>query len=699
MMKRFRNMTLLMWGAFLVALTPAIIVGVGLSVSMRSLLSEEALGGYRSDALQLAGRYDDFVMEYMRAITTAGNQLSVMDLHDRQALTEFLLRQSASYPALNNGMLVTGLSGRALATSTDNGEGALPDFGDREWFRRTVEERKPVFDRNVIISRLNNRLILAIAAPIVSPTGELIGVISAGIRLDALSQLADNVNLVGDGSVNAATGSGITLVNADETLIQESFDYTPSEIWRAMGGRSDGIVSDYLSIDNVHRLAGFATVPSTGWKVWVSRSHKALNAAIERPFRIAAMWGALGVLGGLALAFLASIMLTRPISHLRDVALAVSNGDLARKATPGGSRELVDLAAAINAMSDSLSARISAEAAQRKELADTVSEFGQLARRVAGGDLSVRVDQSGISELDDLGGSLNEMTAALERIVGEIAEAAAGLNSASAEILAATSQQVAATAQEATAVRETVATVTEVKQTGALAMEKARAVADAAKRAAEVGQIGRESVETTIAGTHEAKSRMEALSQKILVFIEQAEAIADINATVNELAEQSNLLAVNASIEAARAGEAGRGFAVVANEIKALADQSKEATRQVRGIISEIQRASQSAMLAAEQGVRAADEGVEIAKKSGSSIAELTGSVNEAAQSGQQILATSQEQLAGMDQISQAMQNIEESSNQTVAGTRQVERAAKDLNDLSGRLSDLVSFVTSRHVT
>jgi len=272
-----------------------------------------------------------------------------------------------------------------------------------------------------------------------------------------------------------------------------------------------------------------------------------------------------------------------------------------------------------------------------------------------------------------------------------IRETAQTLSAASAEILAATTQQAAGTAEEATAVQETSTTVEEVKQTVQVAAQKARGVAETAQKTAQVSQDGRRAVEDTVRGMQEAKGRMETLAERILALSEQGQAIGEIIATVNDLAEQSNLLAVNAAIEAARAGEAGKGFAVVAAEVKALADQSKQATAQVRGILNEIQRATQASVMAAEQGVKASETGAGIATRAGEAIRLLADSLTESAQAAQQILVSAQQQVAGMDQVALAMRNIQQASTQNMASTRQVERAAQDLNELAGRLKALVA--------
>ncbi|MDA8192803.1 MAG: methyl-accepting chemotaxis protein [Thermaerobacter sp.] len=272
----------------------------------------------------------------------------------------------------------------------------------------------------------------------------------------------------------------------------------------------------------------------------------------------------------------------------------------------------------------------------------------------------------------------------------KLREAIATLTSSAAELLAATTQQAAGTSEEAAAVQETSTTIEELKQTVEVSAKKAEAVATTSQKTDQVSDKGRRAVADTVQRMREVRQQMENLAERILSLAEQSQAIGGITTVVSDLAEQSNLLAVNAAIEAARAGDAGRGFAVVATEVKSLAEQSKQATGEVRGILADIQRATQAAVMAMEQGVKMVTAGEAVAVQSGEAIAQLTSSISASTQMAHQILASSQQQVAGVDQISAAMRNIQQSSVQNMASTRQVERAAQNLNELAGRLNDLL---------
>ncbi len=314
-----------------------------------------------------------------------------------------------------------------------------------------------------------------------------------------------------------------------------------------------------------------------------------------------------------------------------------------------------------------------------------------IAGQVAAGDLTVNAPQDDrADEVGDLARAFRAMIENLRRTTREINEGVGVLASSSSEILATTTQVASGAAETASAVSETTATVEEVKQTAQVSSQKAKYVSESAQKATQVAQAGRKAVEDATQGMHRIQEQMEAIAGSIVRLSEQSQAIGEIIATVNDLAEQSNLLAVNAAIEAARAGEQGKGFAVVAQEVKSLAEQSKQATAQVRTILGDIQKATGAAVLATEQGTKAVETGVKQSAESGESIRLLAEGIAEAAQAATQIAASSQQQMAGMDQVALAMENIKQASSQNVAGTRQAEAAAQSLHELGQKLSALI---------
>lgn len=264
------------------------------------------------------------------------------------------------------------------------------------------------------------------------------------------------------------------------------------------------------------------------------------------------------------------------------------------------------------------------------------------------------------------------------------------LGTSTAEMLAVTSQVAAGAVQTATAISEAATTVDEVRQTSLLSSRKATSVSDSAQTADQVAEAGRRAVTETLAGIQRIQDQMAVVADSVVRLSEQTEAVSEIISTSSDLAEQSNLLSVNAAIEAAKASEQGKGFGVVADEIKNLAMQSKQGVTQVRSILSDIQSATAAAVMAAEQSGKAIAEGARQASESSVAIDSLAESVATAAQSAMQIVASSQQQLVGMDQISQAMASIDQASAQNAAGARQMEGEVQRLQELASSMRRMV---------
>jgi methyl-accepting chemotaxis protein len=326
-----------------------------------------------------------------------------------------------------------------------------------------------------------------------------------------------------------------------------------------------------------------------------------------------------------------------------------------------------------------------------RTIAAPLRQATAVAARIATGDLRENVPASrGRDEVGQLLRALGEMVEAWRILAAETTRGVDTLTSAAGEILASTAQGAASAVETAAAVSETTATVEEVKQTSMLSSDKARAVSDAAQEAARTATEGRRVLDESMQGMQTIQEKMEAIASTVVRLSERSHAIGEITASVAGLAEQSNLLAVNAAIEAAKAGEHGKGFAVVAQEVKSLAEQSRQATRQVREILGDIQKSVGAAVMITEQGAKTVSQGVDQMTQAGQAIRELADNIADAAQAAVQIAVSSQQQQAGMDQVALAMENIQQASAENAAGSRQAEASARNLHALGQSLRQVV---------
>jgi methyl-accepting chemotaxis protein len=382
-----------------------------------------------------------------------------------------------------------------------------------------------------------------------------------------------------------------------------------------------------------------------------------------------------GTVSAIVILFFVGLSITRniskPLNEISGVAEKIAGGDLRVTVSANGRGD-----------------EVGALSRNFQRMTSSLQEMAGVAKQIAASDLRVKVKPQ--SERDELGNALATMVESLRKTTSDLSEGVNVLASSASEILAATTQVASGAAETGTAIAETTTTVEEVKQTAQNASQKAKSVSETAQRTMQVAQTGRRSVDASIEGMKRIQAQMESIAENVVRLSEQSQSIGEIIATVNDLAEQSNLLAVNAAIEAAKAGEQGRGFAVVAQEVKSLAEQSKQATAQVRAILGEIQKATTAAVLSTEQGSKAVEAGVKQSSEAGESIRMLADGITEAAQAATQIAASSQQQMVGTDQVALAMENIKQASAQNVAGTKQAETAAHNLHSLGQKLKQLV---------
>ena len=365
------------------------------------------------------------------------------------------------------------------------------------------------------------------------------------------------------------------------------------------------------------------------------------------------------------------------IADANTLSQAAVEGKLATRADP--SRHQGDFRRIVQGVNDTLNAVIG-----------PLSVAARVVDRIAKDEIPRPIAAQYHGDFDVLAGNLNKMLDNLGRLNVELQNSVGVLAASSTEILATVSQVATSAIETATAVSQTSTTAEEVKQTAQQSNQRAKHVQESAQRTAAVSEIGRKAVNDTIAGMNQVKAQMESIAQSVVRLAEQGQAIGEIIATVNDLAEQSNLLAVNAAIEATRAGEYGKGFAVVAQEVKSLAEQSRQATTQVRTILMEIQKGTSAAVMATEQGTRTVAAGVKQATDAGEAIRGLAASVTEASQAAMQIAASSQQQLVGIDQISSALASIRQATTQNMTGTKQMEVSARNLQELGARVKAIV---------
>ncbi len=306
------------------------------------------------------------------------------------------------------------------------------------------------------------------------------------------------------------------------------------------------------------------------------------------------------------------------------------------------------------------------------------------------GDLTKRMPVSGKDEVNELAGYMNHFIERLQGMIGKVAHVTDKVAAASVE-LSATSEQMAKgaegltsrTTQTAAAVEEMNATVGEVAQNSGKA-------ASIAQEAVTTAKIGRDVVRETISGMQQISDAVSQSATIIATLGKSSDQIGEIVRVIEDIADQTNLLALNAAIEAARAGEQGRGFAVVADEVRKLAERTTKATREIGDMIRQIQQDTKGAVASMDEGTQKVTSGVDLVNKTGEALATIAERVTQTADMIRLIAVAAEQQSVATQQISGDLENVARVSKESAGGAGESAKASSDLSVLATELQTIV---------
>ena len=369
-----------------------------------------------------------------------------------------------------------------------------------------------------------------------------------------------------------------------------------------------------------------------------------------------------------------------------------STGDLSsRVATQKLSGESLQLGEMINALLERLSGDLA-----RSELRNTVAAreidraLGGLTSLVEDGDLTRWASASEDTQLRMLLEGFGNVIDTLRTFVREINEAALRLSSSANQVLAASTQHESSSTEQAAAIHETTATMEELKHASAQIAENAGSVARVAEETLGAARAGRGAIDEFIQAMKQIRNDGAAVADSITKLSKRVERIGTVVEVIDEIADRSDLLALNAALEGSRAGEAGKGFSIVAAEMRRLAENVLESTKEIKNLITEIREATAAAGAAAGASKSATEAGEKLGAVAASSVEGILSGVQETSDAARVINLATQQQRTATEQVVASMAEIEEVTRQTTQASKQSTGAAAELTQLAGRLAELI---------
>ncbi len=398
---------------------------------------------------------------------------------------------------------------------------------------------------------------------------------------------------------------------------------------------------------------------------------KRMASAASTAVTLVSVFALVALLMGTVIAYIIARGISRPIANISKVAEEISMGDVSHNIDIRQKDEIGILAESF------------------RQLVDYMRNLAGAAEKIAANDLTVTVQPK--SERDVLGKSFKTMVGNLTNMIRQLGENARELVSAATEIASSSEQMSKGAKDQSNQVNQVSAAVEEMTATIVESSKNAGEASTAAKGAADTATTGGRIVNDSIQAMQKIAQTVRQSADSIAKLASSADQIGEIIGVIDDIADQTNLLALNAAIEAARAGEQGRGFAVVADEVRKLAERTGKATGEITEMIKGIQKETEEAVHSMEAGIQVVDKGRELADQAGTSLNEIVTMAQRVTEMIQQMATAAEEQSAASEQISKNVEHISGVTKETATGAEQSATAAEELSRQADGLQQMVS--------
>ncbi|MCT8976551.1 methyl-accepting chemotaxis protein [Clostridium sp. CX1] len=579
-----------------------------------------------------------------------------MDLKEIEAKPEF--ESFARYLLQNvkesNEEIFTVYYGTETRKTITYPEVALPaDFNPttRPWYADAVKNKGKLIFSEAYKDAATGNIIISISKA-VEKDGQLVGVVSMDLNLDKLSQQLSGIRIGKEGYVFIADSKGTALAHLDKKLVGTDV-VSKQSFWSEVKSKEKGFVEYKYTEDNSNKFASYTTNKKTGWKIVASMKESELlgDTNIIRNLTFLFIFAA-GIFS-IIIAIFISKGISKNVLKLKGSFERAADGDLTTRVIINSKDEFLELGNSFNAMMENISA-----------LTKNVEESSK-----------VVLETSSI---------LNAMTE-------EVSASINGVSQAMEEISKGTVEQARNAEQGALQINELASRIEVIT-------ESTKEMDSISSETNSLSNKGLEMVDTLVEKSSNTKLSTFEVNEIVKEVDISTEAISSITETITQITEQTNLLALNAAIEAARAGEAGRGFSVVAEEIRKLAERSRDSAKEISDIIGKIQGKSKSAVDAinrAEEFVQDQELAVEQTRVI---FTEILKSINSLIDKVSEIRLSTVEMNDRKEEIVQEITNVSSISEETAAGTEEVSASAEEISatmddfiEYAGKLKDLSS--------